>query len=423
MSAPGASAPAGSLCVVTAAYPAPSEPTRAGFLADWLEALAAEGHYGVVVTPRIAATDPVDESPGNFEVLRFDAPTGGRRLKEIERPSPWLIGRYLLSGFRRTVGAIRRERASLVYAHWVLPAGLIGAWAAAWTRRPLVLHAHGSDLVVAARASRLARALARYALGRARALFVTSEELRRIATGEFGFPPSRCFDAPMGLPDGVFTPRGREEDRAEFCLDPSRLEILYVGDLDPRKGIVDLARSWITRPELLRGARLHVVGGGIEDATLREIEGRSEGSLVLQGRLDPPGVARWMRASDALVLPSMNEGMPLVVLEALASGLPVVATSVGGIPEVLEEEAGGWLEPAERFPDRLVWLLENREELEARRRELSTRPLGEKYSVRERVRSVARILEAVRDGRDPAGGRPASKLEEVLEPRAGGGRS
>jgi glycosyltransferase involved in cell wall biosynthesis len=63
------------------------------------------------------------------------------------------------------------------------------------------------------------------------------------------------------------------------------------------------------------------------------------------GEQPPEEIARWMNAADVLCLPSRSEGMPNVVLEAGASGLPVVATRVGGIPEILAEDAAGYLVP------------------------------------------------------------------------------
>jgi teichuronic acid biosynthesis glycosyltransferase TuaC len=114
-----------------------------------------------------------------------------------------------------------------------------------------------------------------------------------------------------------------------------------VGRLVPEKGLRELMTALSDLPEV-RGA---LVGeGGLR----HEIEARAE---ALGGRISLPGdrpldeVATWLAAADVLVLPSWAEGTPNVVLEALAAGRPVVATSVGGIPDVVEHGRTGLLVP------------------------------------------------------------------------------
>jgi glycosyltransferase involved in cell wall biosynthesis len=90
-----------------------------------------------------------------------------------------------------------------------------------------------------------------------------------------------------------------------------------------------------------------MAGGGPLETACRELaERRGLGSrLILAGRKTPGEIATLMNAADVLALPSRNEGVPNVILEAFASGLPVVASRVGGIPEVLDREVLGRLPP------------------------------------------------------------------------------
>lgn len=123
---------------------------------------------------------------------------------------------------------------------------------------------------------------------------------------------------------------------------------LFVGRLRIRKGVEVLLEAMKKLPE----ARLLIAGDGEHRAPLerRAAELELGGSVRFLGRCDASRVRGLLRGARALVVPSTYEGMPLVVLEAMEAGVPVVASAVSGIPEVVEdgEEGGtGWLVPPE----------------------------------------------------------------------------
>lgn len=123
---------------------------------------------------------------------------------------------------------------------------------------------------------------------------------------------------------------------------------LFVGRLRIRKGVEVLMRA-LTLLEDPAQTPLWIAGDGEHRAALEETARRFElGSRVrFLGRCDG-GQVRWLLSrASALVVPSIYEGMPLVVLEAMAGGVPVIASAVSGIPEVVEDGATGWLVPAE----------------------------------------------------------------------------
>jgi glycosyltransferase involved in cell wall biosynthesis len=100
-----------------------------------------------------------------------------------------------------------------------------------------------------------------------------------------------------------------------------------------------------------------ILGGGREEARLRAQIMRNglSGRIILTGFKSD--VLRWLAAADLLVNPSVTEGLPNVVLEAMAVGVPVVATDVGGVSDVVSHDETGWLVPAhplEELPDRLA---------------------------------------------------------------------
>lgn len=123
-----------------------------------------------------------------------------------------------------------------------------------------------------------------------------------------------------------------------------RSGLLFVGRLAPEKGVDTLLRALA----LAGGdARLALVGTGPEEAGLRRLADREgvSGRVLFRGSLDPAAVRATMARSAALVLPSRAENFPLVLLEAMASGLPVVATGVGGVPELALNERNALLVP------------------------------------------------------------------------------
>ncbi len=341
------------LCVISAAYPAPSEPTRAAFVENLCLALAGLAGAGggrrfevAVVAPRIAPSDPLREARGPVSVRRFSYPSGGKRLKETGKVPVLALFVYLASGFRAALSECRRTRARAIHCHWVLPAGLIGAAVSALRRTPLVVHAHGSDVHRYARGSWLARRLARWVVARSARVLPVSAELSRVLAEELGARPEGLAVLPMGIDGSVFPGGDREAARAALGLDGSRAEVLFAGDLVPEKGILGLAREVLSRGPRVPPLRLNVAGDGPDRPRLEGLGREAPERVRWLGRLAPGELARWYRAADLLVLPSEGEGAPVSVMEALASGLPVAATAVGGIPELVRPGIEGWLAPA-----------------------------------------------------------------------------
>lgn len=150
----------------------------------------------------------------------------------------------------------------------------------------------------------------------------------------------------------------------------SRPLILFVGRLERQKDPILLVRSFAHVVSRLRGARLLVVGeGGLrQDAERLSAELGITEAVHWLGFQPHETLADLMHGSDLLLLPSRFEGMPITVLEALASGLPVVASAVGEVPSIVQHARNGWLvhdrEPAS-FADGIEWLMQQpREALE-----------------------------------------------------------
>lgn len=210
--------------------------------------------------------------------------------------------------------------------------------AARCARLPLVVGARGSDLRVR---DAVSRRLTRPVLHAAKRILVVSEDLGRVAERDYDADPARIRAIPNGCDATIFHPRDRSDARAALGIDADAELVIYVGRLVPEKGLRELLDAMATlapqRPKL----QLALVGEGPMRAELdAKVAADPTLRVHLPGAQGPHEVARWMAASDLVTLPSYSEGHPNVLVEALACGRPVVATPVGGIPEVVDADCG-----------------------------------------------------------------------------------
>ncbi len=141
--------------------------------------------------------------------------------------------------------------------------------------------------------------------------------------------------------------------RKELDLPLDKTIALYAGYLTKRKGIFDLVEAIYRVQKQCPDILLVICGAGPEEAALRRLirEKGIEDMVRMVGEVEPERMNKWMQASDLFVLASHTEGMPNVVTEAMACGLPVVATAVGGLPGAIGDCDGAILVPPENVDD------------------------------------------------------------------------
>jgi glycosyltransferase involved in cell wall biosynthesis len=238
----------------------------------------------------------------------------------------------------------RQERPDLVLSFWLYPEGLAATRAGHAAGCPAVAVAIGSDLRLAR--SRAARRRVRRAMYEADQVITVSDELRSRAL-EMGADPHRVTTIRNGCNADVFRPSSRQEARQALGVPPDAELVVFVGRLIALKGVRELITAVRSLAPRRRALRVALLGDGPLRGEVQQLVREAGLSSVVSfvGSRPSREVARWLAASNLLCLPSHSEGCPNVVLEALACGRPVVASDVGGIPELVSAECSVLVAP------------------------------------------------------------------------------
>jgi glycosyltransferase involved in cell wall biosynthesis len=336
--------------MLTSSYPKFPGDGTAPFIEHIAIELARRGHDVDVVLPSHPELSIADRAPGlPLRLFPFFAGSSGawgyaasmHADRRLRRASLALAPLVFVTALHRLRALVARERYDIVHAHWLLPNGPIAALAAG-AQLPLVVSLHGSDVFVAERSRVLSRA-ARWVMARSAWTLACSHDLARRARRLGGEHEVEVLPYGVDIPslDVADVARWREQLGAT----PDVLLVVAVGRLVAKKGFSTLVRAAsILRRE---GISIRVAIGGAGDlAAPIAAEARTlgcEADVTLLGRVAHERVASLLAGADVVAVPSMRDeegnvdGLPNVLLEALAVGRPIVASRVGGIPDVLAD--------------------------------------------------------------------------------------
>jgi len=247
---------------------------------------------------------------------------------------PFLFGE--LRALRRL---LQSGEFAAVNAHWLVPSGALAAWLKRRYHFRLVLTAHAADLFLLLRLPG-GKTLLRWIVGRADVVFCVSQAIQA-GMAEVTGPSPKFRVLSMGADLSLFSPAPDQDAIRERLQSGPGQVILFVGKLTEKKGVTYLLQA---AARLEKEWHLLIVGEGILRPGL-EAEAARLGireRVRFVGAMPQARLADYYRAADLVVVPSARdvkgeaEGMPVVILEALASGAPVIATEVCSVPEALK---------------------------------------------------------------------------------------
>lgn len=264
------------------------------------------------------------------------------RFVFVPKLAPGLLGPLYAASLAKNVLRYR-GKVDVVLGSWAYPDGFAAVLLAEMLGTPAVIKLHGTDMNVVARLPGPRRAL-EWAFPRVGRVVAVSQPLRDAAI-ELGAPPSRVDIVRNGIDRGRFHPQDRGAARRALGLAPDSAMVLCIGHIQRQKGSLDLVRAFVALTKERKNASLVMVGDGAGMADCQKLAAELHVDVSLVGARPHDEVPRWIAACDVLALPSWNEGTPNVVLEALACGRRVVATRVGGTPDIITSDTLGVLVP------------------------------------------------------------------------------
>lgn len=287
-------------------------------------------------------------APAKWEFLTHEE---GAPSKMANKPWLQLLAiPYIISGFFKCIKICRKFKPDIIHAHWPFPHAYIALGAAKLFKIPLVLNFHGAELLLI-RKKKWVKPLLKFAISQAQAVFANSS----FTAGKI---------KALRNVDVEWSPYGTTLETGTGNAEPhpvqGKFKILFVGRHIERKGIRYLieAAKYLPRDQF----EIRIVGVGDLTEQLKELAAHVSGNsaeIIFTGKLSPEALANEYKTANVFTLPAIvdskgdTEGLGVVLIEAMELGLPIVASNVGGIPDVVIDGETGILVP-EKDPEALA---------------------------------------------------------------------
>jgi glycosyltransferase involved in cell wall biosynthesis len=377
-----------SLFILSSSFPSSRDDETCGYVREFAQAMALEFDVEVLVPADAKASDTGNiigndtnqdvfhlKRSKSFLPSRLDPLQAGRDLNSLVRGNLLIKVLTLISLFAFFIKALKSARhADVICSHWMLPSGLIGAILAGLFHKPHIVIEHSGALHLLMQIP-AGRRLARFIVRRSQRLITVSSDLKNKLIALCPEAKGKTEVIAMGISFAALNQRLADEaetrglpachvSKAEIATPESK--ILFIGRLVDIKGVEVLLKALATLP----GGQLLVAGDGNQRMALENLAEKLKVSAEFLGIVGKAERAQLFASSTILVIPSLvlpdgrTEGMPVVALEALAFGLPVIASGVGGLSEIVIDGQNGLLFEAGNhllLADKIRLLLDDKE--------------------------------------------------------------
>jgi len=306
----------------------------------------------------------------NWEILTHEE---GAPSKMASKPWLQLLAiPYIINGFFQCIRICRKWHPDVIHAHWPFPHAYIALGAAKLFKIPLVLNFHGAELLLI-RKKKWVKPLLKFAIGQAQAIFANSsftagkiKALRNVDVewSPYGTTLETRTDEALQTKEGESLPLASAANAASATPSSGdtpqlpvphpvngKFKILFVGRHIERKGICYLIEAAKYLPRDKFEIRIVGVGDLTEQLKAQAAAVKEGAEIIFTGKLSPEDLANEYRTANVFTLPAIvdhkgdTEGLGVVLIEAMELGLPIVASNVGGIPDIVVDGESGILVP------------------------------------------------------------------------------
>ncbi|MFH1776261.1 MAG: glycosyltransferase [Candidatus Omnitrophota bacterium] len=365
------------ILVLTNAYPNNLDENLGIDIKRQVEGISEDFEIKVVAT---IATYPfkrvIDKQPYNVAEKRQDGhiEVFYRRYLVIPKVGRGLFGFFCYFSLRQLMIELRKEfNFNAIISFWTYPEGYAAVLLGKKYNLPVIIRPRGSDINILPRGY-IRKKIIQYTLNKCTTIFPVCGDLKNKII-KLGVEPHKIMTITLGVDTEIFNIQERQDCRKKLGINQNSFFILFAGYLRRIKGVEYLIKAIdILCKNSINNINLIIIGHGkLENKLKNMVKGYELSDRIsFVGSIENTALPIWMNAADLFCLPSLSEGWPNVLMEALACGVPIVASNVGGIPEIVNDKKYGFLVDPKN-PDQLAEAVKeaksrqwNREDLRAR---------------------------------------------------------
>lgn len=358
-----------SICIVTSTFPRYIGDSHGPWILEYAIQLTKLGFEVHVLCPMTHASgEKSKEMMEDVFVHRFSywpvkqwqnltSPPGIiPNLKNYEMTKFQVIP-FLFTGWLALFKLVKKYRIKLILAQWVIPSGFLGLTVKKITKIPIIISAQGAEFYVK---NRLMELFVRETMKKCDLILPVSYHMKKLGES-FGLDPNKSQVVPNAVNISIFKRTRPHSIKGTF-------NVLTVRRLVPEKRVQDLIRAFANFKKKRKNVLLTTIGDGPERGKLEQLAEKLDCSKEIRflGFIPNDKLPRYYSEADVYVLSSVQEGLSLSLLEAMACELPVISTNIVGNPEVIRHKKNGFLvsprNPAE-VEAGLNFFYENRDKL------------------------------------------------------------